>query len=455
MRALRGIWWVIAVCVLAAGSFVAGGRMWASWQDVHAYAGVDLSNRLGAARTLDEGIDPYTYRNARYGQPGPPELVKRWNEHPYSPTLIWAYVPIGRLPFEKAREVDFWLEWMGLALAVGGLSVAFRGADRWAWVGLALALIVHQFSWRLHVERGQAYVFLTMLAGTGLAMIAATKRGRGGGLLRAAGAILVGTAAATRPSLAVLIVLLPLCGRWRQAIVATLAAAAVVGLTFLAGDRGHWAGYVRVVERLEREMISPGTLNSTEDGALGMPDPTLADAYEIPAGQRRIRSRSGNLVANTLLWPELKRQRGWPEPEAYPQLSKQAAIAWIGLAAGLITLLWLRGSTPLDRIAVMSAMAVAVDFFLPVRYEYADVLYLIPLGLCLAAMRARQAIVLPLLIAASLWMTMDRVDELGVEGSPAFVWRAITMVMLPAGIVVAVAILRGCPIRAEASVPPE
>lgn len=433
--------WTVCLLLLAAGAMVAGYYCRLSYADALRYSGTDLSNRIGAARTVDQGLDPYTYRRLPDGT-----LIKRWNEHPYSPPLIWAYVPMSRLHYPQIRRLDFWLEWAAFAVMILAAGAAFGGIEGAAWAGGLFAVVAGQFSWRLHVERGQAYVFLAMLLCGGFSLLVLANRWKKKpfklALAISASGLFIGAAAVTRPTLGLAVLLLPLCGHWRAALIAGVTAAAIYGCTLMPGNGGYWPGYLRVVDRLEHYYLNPGPPPGANDGLVYTDDPAIEDAYAWPEFWKRLRSRSGNLVANDWLWPWCEQHWGWPGRDGFSSASRAAAVGLAITAAGLIALLWLRGAPSVDRLAVAAAAAVTVDFFVPVRFEYADLLFVLPLAVSLVALR-RRSLVLAIFVGGCVVLSREEPTALGVKGSTAWAMRGLTMVLLPAAAVWAVGMIRG------------
>ena len=134
--------------------------------DVNRYAGIDFRNRIVGARVMLTGQDPYTFA----WQPGMPlELldpchdpqVHRLTAPP--PTLL-LYALIAPLPYQTERLVSWLCEWLALIASVVLLARAIpEHRQRILFLLAAMYFFVLSGFWRIHVERGQVYVFHLLL----------------------------------------------------------------------------------------------------------------------------------------------------------------------------------------------------------------------------------------------------------------------------------------------------
>ena len=132
------------------------------------YGGVDLRNRVVGARLLRREIDPYFYK----WQTGDPlELLdprdKAENEVnmvTVPPSLLLLLSPFAEVRYDIQRVVWFVIQWLLLLLSVFLIAETAGDEDtkKMVWL-LSLFFIGSSFFWRLHVERGQIYIFYTAL----------------------------------------------------------------------------------------------------------------------------------------------------------------------------------------------------------------------------------------------------------------------------------------------------
>ena len=240
---------VLAVCAALAVSV----------DDVRTYPGEDLRPKVLGARALLRGLDPYTYEAG----PGTPEELQDYTRTyakltrvTYAPTLLALYAPLAPLPYGAQRV--FWAvaEWAALLASLLLLLRTLRGPRaRLLYFCAACVLFAASAFWRLHVERGQYYVFLLLLVSAALVLLLHERpREWPAGLL-------LGAAVALRPTLAVLVPMLFVLRLRRTALSACAAAAVAVLLTLpLAGIDG-WLSYQGSVRLLERAMLGDPEAN--------------------------------------------------------------------------------------------------------------------------------------------------------------------------------------------------
>ncbi len=132
------------------------------------YGGVDLRNRVVAARLLIDGIDPYYFK----WHQGMSDLLLDPKTHPswpvsratIPPTVLMLHATIANLPYIYQKIIWFALQW-GLLL----LNLAILANIANSQVKSKLVLIVGllffsgSYFWHFHVERGQIYIVYVFL----------------------------------------------------------------------------------------------------------------------------------------------------------------------------------------------------------------------------------------------------------------------------------------------------
>jgi hypothetical protein len=363
----------LVILLLAGAIALAALAFRTSWQDVHLNGGVDLRGRVVGARAMLAGEDPYRMPpNSQL--PESLQDIERWR-HPslhrvaVPPTLLAVFGVFAGLPYPTQRMIWFALSWAALlvSFAVLAASVADRNL-RLAFVAMALVFVAASPSWRLHVERGQYYVFLLLLMA--VAAHRAFARGRDDWM---AGAWL-GLAVALRPTMVVALILFWIL-RWRRAAVAGIVAAAVcAALTLPVAGISVWRDYPQAVGDWQNEVMFHDWSKVPP-----LPEKMFVDGADF---RTTLYPRSADLTSLVVL----SLIRGGLHVQAPPAL-------WLGLnnILGLIAVaapaffLW-RRRAQLSSTAILTGslmLALYGEYFLPVRWGYADVCLILPLGFLL------------------------------------------------------------------------
>jgi Glycosyltransferase family 87 len=353
--------------ILLAGLLCTAFVFQVSLADRDRFHGVDLRPKVVAARAMLAGLDPYTFE----WQPGMDErLLDPMPHRPglpratYTPPLLLLYGTFSSLPFGTQRSIWFFLEWAAM-LATIVLWMRAAPSPRWAtaFFGVASFFVVGNWLWRLHLERGQYYVFLALLLS-----VAATAISRRRPWV-AAGAL--GLAIAFRPTLLVMVAVLWFGGQRRVSTWSVVVAAAVcVALIPIAGVSG-WRSYFALI-----------------DFRLSFPDPAVVPALPPTAEGMNFRELLPSNSPSVTLWWAAHQYDGSPrflsfllQRESFPTVSKAFAIATTALACAASWLLARRGRSLRLTIALAVATTFVVEFFMaPERHGYSDVLLLVPLG---------------------------------------------------------------------------
>ena len=144
---------------------------------------IDLRNRVTGIRLLEHGIDAYHYK---WHEGDPEEYCDPFNypDLPVSkttatPALLLAHLPLASLPYRLAQFLWFFAQWL-LLLGTAWLWLRRCATSRQRWlVALAVTGFTYTSAWRLHAERGQAYVLLLFLFALWLTATLNPKRGNG------------------------------------------------------------------------------------------------------------------------------------------------------------------------------------------------------------------------------------------------------------------------------------
>ena len=115
---------------------------------------------------------------------------------------------------------------------------------RFIFLVFALLFFVSGYFWRLHVERGQYYIFLTFILS--LAVVLDMKQ------KSVLAIILLGLLSILRPTFLIIIPLLLFMRRWKAAGIMALASLAIFALSLIASNIQLWDSYVKNVYLIER-----------------------------------------------------------------------------------------------------------------------------------------------------------------------------------------------------------
>ena len=337
---------------------------------------IDLRNRITGVRLLERGIDPYTYKWS-YGDPA--EFCDVYNNPklPVSkttatPALLLLHAPPAALPYRMGEFAWLLAQWL-LLLGTGWLWLRACRADEQR---MAVALLVTGFTytaaWRLHAERGQAYVLLALVFAAWLALTLDRAWGRHWGV-----GLITGLLVALRPPF---VLLMPFLALHRRAQLI----GAVIGL--LVGIGGPmlvhppcWSEYYSAMQTnsgLYRNNVNPRPGELPWPGTLeGMDTRLMGKCAVIPYA---------DFSAFALL-KSLGVEHDWLGDQAWPAWPF-LLVLMVGFA--LWQMLTFRRA-PESLLAGLAAWIFLADLFLPAyRDSYNDVLILdvVAAGIAVAAM---------------------------------------------------------------------
>jgi hypothetical protein len=325
------------------------------WNNVAQGGSIDLRNRVTGTRLLLDHLDPYFYK---WHEPEPPEDCDPYNnpQLPVSkttatPALLLLDLPVAVFPYRTGQFFWFFLQWACLV----GASTLWAGILPTEPHRLALAAFATGFTytaaWRLHAERGQAYVLLLFLFALWLTF---TLRGQ----KKFMAGLLAGILAALRPPF---LLLLPfLAGRRREQLsgfVVGLLLAVLLPMFFRADI---WLKYEHAMQEhsaLYRQGIDPAPGPERFPATIeNMPTDLLAHYVAIPYADFSVHG--------------LLRALGLEPAPAWPPLALvgAASLAWLG---------WKRAASLELLLAGVTTWLFLLDLTLPAyRNIYNDVLCL-------------------------------------------------------------------------------
>ena len=408
-----------AVCALSACIVVLAWAIATSWHDVHRYAGTDLRARVVGARLLAAGESPYfTLQESSTPEAfvDPDRYYTSVTRCTYTPALLALYLPFAAMPYPDQRVLWLVLEWCAFVASVVLLTRSIPGSRaKLAFAATALVFFAGDWSMRLHVERGQYYVFLLLLSALAIFLgIGASSRGD-----RFIGGLPLGVAAALRPSFVVAAVALSCLRQWRTCAGMALGAALAVVVTLPIAGASSWPEFFRLSEAYEVSRVEgPGAMDPP-----GAPyvypgrRPSGGDRVVVDGADftERLPAKSTTVTLFSAYNRAPAMLRALVPPQRVPGLARAVALVVCALAA----VLCLRARRPMNlrhALGCCFALALAIEYCLPVRFSYADPLYLAPLAVFTPRMirgRCRAfAVALTLAMASSLLMPSNATSAL-------------------------------------------
>lgn len=339
-----------------------------TYDDNRVFSGDDLRNRVVGARVMLAGYDPYTFE----WEPGMPE---QWLDPVYepkahrltiSPPTLLLYAPIAPLPYKAQRFVSFLAEWLAMIASLALLAHSLPAPrHRVIFLAGAAVLFLATDIWRMHLERGQMYVFPLLVLSIA---IAASNRGQDDSLLAG---VALGALGLMRPNLLIIAGGLLILKRWKT-LGAMLATIAIVGtITYSMLPTTAWQSYLDVGEQYYRAVDDP------EPGPNDRRLPEHVGPVEGVQFHHSLVNVSCSSFAH--LYYVLRMRFDLRRLEI--ALVSKAILA--GFAALMMIMVWLRRGEATSAFALMVLLALDTEFFLPHRWGYADVMQLAPVALML------------------------------------------------------------------------
>ncbi len=372
----RLAWLRIAViaftCLLICGVFVRTAR------DLATYPGIDLHCKVIPARLLVRGMDPYyDFRSQMH-----PDHLRTLGAATYSPALLLLYAPLCELHWDAQRIVYFLLDWISIFLCYIVLVRAFpRHIPRTPlWLAFVL-LFIANFAFRLHLERGQYYIELALLAALvapGLLLNRAT-------WLRVLPLALL---VLLRPTYGICIIGILCLRRFRYAAQAAALCLLLFAATLPVAGLQDWKAYFATVRADQQELLHAAYASA--------PPASVPASSQVLEGIDFSRSLTGPGVfadrtligvARGSVSPVLARllDRIAPNAAALNRLNT----AGLALALGFdlaVFLAFSRASAPsMLPVAFLFLAPLNLELFAPQRFAYCDLTILVPVLIILAA----------------------------------------------------------------------
>ncbi|MDP3784927.1 MAG: glycosyltransferase family 87 protein [bacterium] len=331
------------------------------------YGGVDLRNRVVAARVATElNQDPYYFKwtegsSDRFLDPADNAAIPVARVT-VPPTALLFQSLISRLPYLAQRYIWFFFQWFCMVASIFLLTrlTASPAARKMIWI-LGLLFISGAYFWRLHVERGQLYIFYVFLFALSLASyqrISEEKKG-----LSLAGLIL-GYLISLRPPFLFALIPFLLYKKFRFLSFAALGLGASILLTSFFLPPSLWGSFYNSAS-------FQGTMRTLADTNFRAVDISTAEGMDLKdflavpgedsSLQRIIRALFNRWLGNNALLALL--------------------LAAMALAAAYLYKFKMPEPAAANLFFAGIALVFLSEFFIPApRWPYANVIWLIPLA---------------------------------------------------------------------------
>lgn len=351
-------------------------------RDNYTFSGADLRNRVVGARALLQGLDPYFYEwkqdmsdrllDPRMRRSGPTRVT-------VNPIVLFMYATTSSLPYRIQRRIWFFLEWGAFVGSVFLLAASLKKPKvRYVFLCVALLFFACAYFWRLHLERGQYYVFL--LALLSCACFIYTRRDSDSLLM----GLPLGISALFRPVVLPITVLFFILRLRRAAISMVTVFVAGLILSISIVGIGTWQSFFKATKYVS---IGEGYRKYYERFGPKREVPTIAEGCDF---SHILESKGLNTslfgVVNRYVKP-LMMGKGIVDWASFLEVLLKVCLAFIVFI--FITFLIIARMVPVEaqlshlRIAIPMLGYVNFEYFIPVRYSYVDVLLMLPVALLL------------------------------------------------------------------------
>jgi len=408
-------YWILAA--LACGLCLV--NLWHSCHDVQNYGGTDLRVRVVGARALVRGINPYTIKdtadlNPTLRDPDQSGLSRCT----YPPTLLFFYAPLSSLRYPSQRVIWGVLEWCAFFASVLVLSACIKSRDARYWFFVAaIGLFGSSFFWRLHVERGQYYIFVVLLISIGILLLLKTQNAVAVG-------IFWGFAICLRPTVGLLVLPWLISSQRRIAMTAIATATVFVAAATSAGQPEYWLDFLKLSRAWEQSVLGVELPGTTSEAAISGP----TDGYNTAM----LESYAANLTFDSLALSVQTMLNVRIDPTIVARAGK---VLWLVVITTIWILQWKRKRGQMvevnDQLLVGSCMMLLTDYFLPIRIEYADVLFLIPMALLIPSLMRKENHLLAAVFVIAMLIPLAPLSILPFNASaPAAMLRSCIAIYL-------------------------
>jgi hypothetical protein len=346
--------------------------------DLENYPGIDLRAKVVGARLLIRGMNPYyDFRHELH-----PDHLRMIDADHYSPALLLLYAPLCELDWKVQRTIYFVFDWVAILLCYAVLARIFpaRSSGTALWLGFVL-LFIADFGFRFHLERGQYYIELTLLASAASVCLI---RKPDSWLHALPLALLV----LLRPTYGISMIGAVLLGRVRHAAHAVVVCGLLFAATLPIVGMNDWKGYFASIRSNEKETLDDAYAQGSK--------PAVAEQSEVLEGVDYSKSLAGPgyLADRTLIGlarssvsPALARlvHRVAPAEQSLQRLNTACLLLAFCFNVAVMYCFARGDISSLVPIAFVFVAPLNLELFAPQRYGYCDVTILAPLLLIVAA----------------------------------------------------------------------
>jgi hypothetical protein len=369
-----------------------------TWHDARTYPGIDLRAKVVGARRLVKGLDPYYDPRLEL----PPDPLRMISVNTYSPALLVLYVPLRNLSWNEQRLTYFAFDWLAVMLCFALLAGVFPAEASTATLCFCFALlIIGDYSFRIHLERGQYYVGLSLLAALASVFI---RRRDDSWIYAAPLALLI----LLRPTYAISAVGFYIWGRRRYAMRAVVVLCVLILLLLPLTGIKVWKSYFASIQNVQKKALMAFDGMAPRGEALAANVSTIEgvdfskrmDLHGYEADRTFIGFANGS-VRTKFTDPLVN----WLGRRSSRAIATMNLVGLLSMAALSLTIMFGLGKCPqtsLIPIAFAFLMPMNLEFFGPQRFAYADVTVLVPLMLVLAAVLGNKGAGGPVLVGTLL-----------------------------------------------------
>ncbi len=338
-----------------------------SMHDIFQYGGVDLRNKVVGSRAFWQGINPY---RIEWSPPTDDWLLDPARRYPgpsratVTPLVLAFYGILAWLPYKIQRIGWALLEWASMLASIFILNKTIRfPRSKYIFLCISVLFFVSSYFWRLHIERGQYYIFLTLFLSIGIYLDLMHKGTKFAG-------IPFGLAAMFRPTYCLLLPFFFIFKKYRTVTVMLMTVTLCFILTSAIDGILPWFTYVDNVKKIEEALINKniliqqyGPLNETSAMAEGV------NVLSVMNSKTYNETFVGILIM-------LKDRLGIDIPFNWSFSNKIVSI--IIIISSIIFGYFYSKQNIGNRFVLLFSlvMIINLDFFVPERYSYADVLFL-------------------------------------------------------------------------------
>ena len=234
---------------------------------------------------------------------------------------------------------------------------------RFVFLCCALLFFISGYFWRLHLERGQIYIFLTLFPSLGIYLEMSPNVTKYSG-------IAWGIMIALRPTYVLLLLIYLLFKKYKIVKMMAVTATILFVITILIGGIKPWISWSKNIKNLELSWVDPDFLIHNYGPAYSVaPQAEGIDFHNSLAAETYNETFVG-LIA--LSYDKL----GKPFPLIWLLVTKLLMAIFIIF---IIIITYVNTKRNLDhssKLLIALVMVISIDYFLPIRFSDADVLFL-------------------------------------------------------------------------------